>query len=235
MFRHTVWSWVCALIVTLIPGCDKLPTLSEPAGAPLLSLPETPAGAAGPPVQVTLNPASGHGQLSDVNSDPAPGPEEYTAASAIYSRRELLQLRVPRRMTRPPSAAVLLIHRLGIRRKRRGIRGGRKSRRPIRVVTTERPPRNASASAAWRSCVLSCPARLNVAETRAISRPPPPLSTTRDRMLVCHANVRSLSARYEEVTALIDAHKPDLLCLSETWLTDDVLDSYRSPVCGPCV
>ena len=64
-----------------------------------------------------------------------------------------------------------------------------------------------------------------MAETRAISRRPPPPSA-RGQMLVCHANVRSLTARFEEVTALIDAHKPDLLCLSETWLTDNVLDSY---------
>ena len=62
-----------------------------------------------------------------------------------------------------------------------------------------------------------------MAETRAISRPPPPPSV-RGRMLVCYANVRSLTARYEEVTALNDARRPDIVCLSETWLTDKVLD-----------
>ena len=35
-----------------------------------------------------------------------------------------------------------------------------------------------------------------------------------------------LTARFEEVTALTDAHKPDIVCLSETWLTDNVLDSH---------
>ena len=225
MFVTSVRRWLCALIVTLIPGCDDSVILSEPAGAPL-SPPGAWAEAAEPPARMTLNPASGHVRLGTVNNSLGlgMGGERRSTVGAIYSRQELLQLRAPRHKIRPPSDAVSLMHKLGIARKRRGIRGGRKSRRPIRVITTERPPR--STSAARRSSVLSRPARLTEAETRAISRPPPPPPTPRGRLLLCHANVRSLTAHYEEVTALIETHKPELVCLSETWLTDSVLDSY---------
>ena len=56
-----------------------------------------------------------------------------------YTRQYLLELR---RFADTPlsGATVALLRRLGLRRRRRGVRAGRKSRRPIRVRVTERPP-----------------------------------------------------------------------------------------------
>ena len=222
MFKQKIWTWLCALIVTVITGCNILRPSSGPGGAPHSpplrgAAPTVPVR---PPAAVTLNHALGRRQRTVVNSSPIHSTEGAGDAPAIYTRQTLLQLRNSPHILRPPNAVTAAMQRLGIARKRRGIRGGRKSRRPIPVVTTDRVTRDRPAP---RSSVLSCPRRLTVAETRAISRPPP---TPRDGMLVCYANVRSLTAHFEEVTALIDCQKTSIIFLTETWLTDNVLDSH---------
>ena len=45
-------------------------------------------------------------------------------------------------------------------------------------------------------------------------------------MKIVHLNIRSLTAKLEEVNALLLSEKLDLLCLSETFLTSDVRTDF---------
>ena len=41
-----------------------------------------------------------------------------------------------------------------------------------------------------------------------------------------HINAQSLLANMDEICLLINERKPDILCVSETWLTSDILDQH---------
>ena len=73
-------------------------------------------------------------------------------------------------------------------------------------------------------------------ETRYLSRPPR-LSAGQTRQLreekdaadrhysIGHINARSLAPRLNDICHLVDSERLDILCVSETWLTEDVLDA----------
>ncbi|KAF0308377.1 Proteasome subunit alpha-type 7-like [Amphibalanus amphitrite] len=169
--------------------------------------------------------ASGHPTGS---RDPA-GPEwQPTArvrngcdADATYTRAALLQLRAV--AARPPPDAVALLRRLGLRRRcHRGRRAGRKSHRPIDViVTTRRAHQQRLRTEAGRDerCCLSRPPRLTLRQTRRADRSRPTPAPT-SQLKVAHLNVRSLTRHLDDVNHLLLTEKLDVLCLSETWLTE---------------
>ena len=45
-------------------------------------------------------------------------------------------------------------------------------------------------------------------------------------MIICHLNIRSVTAKLEEVNALLVTEQIDILCLSETFLTADILTDF---------
>ena len=49
--------------------------------------------------------------------------------------------------------------------------------------------------------------------------------TSASRLLVGHLNVRSLTKHLDDVNLLLQSHKLDVLCLSETWMTQTVSNS----------
>ena len=88
---------------------------------------------------MTLNSQSADDGLDSslTESSRPPGRPVLPDGGATYTRRALLQLRCD--PTAPPSAAVVaLLRNLGLRKGHRGVRGGRKSHRPIRVRVTGR-------------------------------------------------------------------------------------------------
>lgn len=53
-----------------------------------------------------------------------------------------------------------------------------------------------------------------------------PAAAPCSQMSIGHLNVRSLSSKLDEINLLLSDHKLDILCLSETWLTPQVLDTF---------
>ena len=47
------------------------------------------------------------------------------------------------------------------------------------------------------------------------------------RMLYC--NARSLYPKFDELCAQCDMEKPDIVCLTETWLCEDITESECHP------
>ena len=143
---------------------------------------------------------------------------------AIYSRQALIQLRDL--ATRPPATLVEKLKCFNLLKKRRGVRGGRKARRPVRVIAGNRQPHSESTTPI-RASILSRPPRLSVAQTRAAVTSATALNRPEHNpMKIGHLNIRSLTAKLEEVNALLISEKLDLLCLSETFLTADVLTDF---------
>ena len=44
-------------------------------------------------------------------------------------------------------------------------------------------------------------------------------------MTIMYYNARSLIPKYDELCVTMEAHNPDMICIVETWLCPDVLDS----------
>ena len=44
-------------------------------------------------------------------------------------------------------------------------------------------------------------------------------------MTIMYYNARSLIPKYDELSVTMEAHNPDVICIVETWLSVDVLDS----------
>ena len=146
--------------------------------------------------------------------------------SATYTRAALLELRGA--AVEPlPDPVVWLLRRLGLRRyRRRGVRAGRKSHRPIAVVVTARRERRLQQAGSGDGCdtrrCLSQPPRLTLRQTSQACRTiaPAPVSLMR----VGHLNVRSLTRHLDDVNHLLLSENLDVLCLSESWLTESVDD-----------
>ena len=46
-----------------------------------------------------------------------------------------------------------------------------------------------------------------------------------NEMLIMYYNARSILPKYDELCVAVDVHKPDVICIVETWLSADILDS----------
>ena len=152
--------------------------------------------------------------------------------SVTYTQQQLLELR--RVSTAVPSDDVVaLLRHLGLRRRRRGVRAGRKSRRPIPTRVSVRAmvgfaDRGRGATNLVRSPIRSggrgqhliLPPRLTIRQTRQAETQA--AVAKRSALNVGHLNVRSLMAHIDEVNHLLLSERLDVLCISETWLTDAV-------------
>ncbi len=46
-----------------------------------------------------------------------------------------------------------------------------------------------------------------------------------DSLNILYYNARSLVPKLDELALLIDTHNPDVVCIVETWLSDDIPDT----------
>ena len=118
--------------------------------------------------------------------------------------------------------------------------GGTKRWRNITTVfSTARDPRgmnteilcNSDAdSAGTRPRILTAPPRRSLLQTRRLrasaAATADTISLTERAALynIGHVNARSLTRRMDQVNILLDEHRLDILCISETWLRADVSD-----------
>ena len=242
----------CVVLLSLVSLCVTLTSDVSCPGAPL-SPPlsefvyEFTGAAAG---RVTLNRARGRSAVvgpdrSMETSGDLPVSRDLTEpqrplgagvsryCGVTYTRAALLQLRGAA-VVSPPDPVVALLRRLGLcRRRHRGVRAGRKSRRPITVIVTTRHGhrRAAEVEGGCSECRLFprppapsrhllLPARLTLRQTRqAVACAERTASQT---LRVGHLNVRSLTSHMDDVGHLIGTERLDLLCLSETFLTASV-------------
>ena len=206
--------WISAFLVTVSPVND-VSALPPPVAAAPVSPPQvTAAITASAPTTLTAprtEPVTPAGETAPPRGD----------GGATYSREVLLQLRSL--ATRPPTTLVERLKCLKLLKRRRGVRGGRKARRPVRVVVGNRQPLSEPTTPA-RSSVLSRPPRLTAAQTNAAATPE--RAAERKPMKIGHLNVRSLTGKLEEINALLLSENLDILCLSETFLTPDVLTDF---------
>ena len=242
MIPSAFWKWCCAFLVTLSPlGLTTVVSTYLPC-APQSSPPEfvymanRGQGREGAALGVTLNSQSAVDRrvTAGLESSRPPLRPGSLNASVIYTCRELLELR--RLSTAAPSDSVVALLRcLGLRRRRRGVRAGRKSRRPIPVRVTVRTVtdlenRSSAASNPMRPLLtdrerwqhLTRPPRLTIRQTRQAEIQA--TAAKRSALNVGHLNVRSLMAHIDEINHLILLERLDVLCVSETWLTDAVDD-----------
>ena len=196
----------------------QLCELAVPLRAMTVSPGRGPSAAAAP---LTLNWAAstvtGHVTAAD-------RPPEHLVGGATYTRQRLFQLRdlTAERWSAPGGGFLTRLRRLGIMRGvgRRGVRGGRKSRRPIPVRVTSRPFTVRTGCAGVGRRHLLCPPRLTLRQTR---RDGAGAAAGPSRALkLGHLNVRSLTAHMDEVNLLLLREQLDVLCLSESWLTKAV-------------
>ena len=69
-------------------------------------------------------------------------------------------------------------------------------------------------------CLLQ-PPRLSLGETRQLQRE----RTSGRQYAIGHVNARSLAPRLNEVCHLLDSERLEILCVTETWLSEEVLDA----------
>ena len=127
-------------------------------------------------------------------------------------------------------------------RRRRGARAGRRvQRRRHRTHSTDlTPPSHRDGESACppsrppetrpfcptgerddRRCLLQ-PPRLSLGETKQLLQRS---QTTDRRYAIGHVNARSLAPRLNEVCHLLDSERLEILCITETWLSEDILDA----------
>ena len=70
-------------------------------------------------------------------------------------------------------------------------------------------------------CLL-LPPRLSAGETQQLTQQ---IRTAHRHYSIGHINARSLAPRLNEICHLIHSERLDILCVSETWLSEDVLDA----------
>ena len=229
MYLRAFETFWCATVLSLVALSAALTSDVSCAGAPpspsLFDFVYESAGTGTATGRVTLNSAAG--QSADARPMEAGGAPPGSRGAAVlrrpggggatYTPAALLQLRGTA-VGSPPDPVVALCRRLGLRRRRhRGVRAGRKSHRPINVIVPSRHGCRRRAETGTdrdrRRC-LSQPPRLTHRQTTA------PASQLR----VAHLNVRSLTRHLDDVNHLLLTEKLDVLCLSETWLTESMDD-----------
>ena len=52
--------------------------------------------------------------------------------------------------------------------------------------------------------------------------------SNKENLNILYYNARSLVPKLDELALLIETHNPDIVCIVETWLSDDILDSEIS-------
>ena len=108
-------------------------------------------------------------------------------------------------------------------RHRRGTRAGRRvQQRRRRACRAEGAAAVSPAGTGTTARCLLAPPHLSIGESLQLER----RSQTRDgHYSIGHANTRSLAPRLNEVCYLLESEKLEILCISETWLSEDVLDA----------
>ena len=103
--------------------------------------------------------------------------------------------------------------RAGRRVQQRRYRGDRNGERRCRGVTQPPPER-----------VLATPARLTQRQTTQYRRDR--RGPAAAKLKICHLNVCSLMSSIDDVNSLLVNERPDILCLTETWLSSAVDSSF---------
>ena len=83
---------------------------------------------------------------------------------------------------------------------------------------------SSTSSAAYRC--LTAPARLTLRETVIFGQDQPETNQSRRHVKVAHLNVNHLMPSIDEVNTLLKAHELDILCVGETFLSENVDDRY---------
>ena len=52
--------------------------------------------------------------------------------------------------------------------------------------------------------------------------------SNKENLNILYYNARSLVPKLDELALLIETHNPDIVCIVETWLSDDILDNEIS-------
>ena len=99
--------------------------------------------------------------------------------------------------------------------------GDRDPRRVERYPPSSSPTLGTTADRTETRCLL-LPPRLSASETHQLERQ---MRTTNRHYIIGHLNARSLAPRLNEVCHLLHSERLDILCISETWLSEDVLDA----------
>ena len=207
--------WLTFFAALLTPGLNIAFDVCPPGASrspPAMSIPADGARAAAG--GVTLN------------SNRPPDTADRAAGGAIYTQTELMKLRATATEA-PPDEVAFLLRRLGLHQRRhRGVRGGRKSHRPIKTIITNRPDRPVEPSRTDSRC-LSRPSRLTLAQTR--SR----MQTDRawaapgaGGLRVACINAQSLPSMVDLVISLLEREALDILCVAESWLSTEILSRF---------
>ena len=166
-------------------------------------------------------------ELRTAGAEPAQRPPDRADARDIYTREQLLSLQQV--ATSPLDRPVRgLLSRLGILRgaRRRGVRAGRKSSRRIPVRVTARVDTAQIGTAAEATAVtaphrwLTVPPRLTLRQTRRADEGR--AVGTSPLLKIGHLNVRSLTRHLDDINHLLMSQQLDILCLSESWLTESM-------------
>ncbi|CAM1317921.1 Uncharacterised protein at_DN2442, partial [Pycnogonum litorale] len=161
--------------------------------------------------------------------------------NAIYTIEILLSYRSASRSQCPSPATIRRLHELNIlRRRRRGVRAGRKSKHPIRALTTTRiSPKHHHEI---RPPALVIPLRLSIKETQEnINRDQPissshastssivnSTSSTGHSITIEFLNIQSILPKLPDVRAELSSTDPDIMCFAETNLKPHTPSTFCS-------
>ena len=145
------------------------------------------------------------------------------AAMLAYTSAELRSIgQVKVRLRRPQHDDVIArVASVGIRRRpRRGSRAGRRRNKSATAGNPVTSPANVNLAAGDSP---STPPPNDVTHDQLISPPPPNSQRKRWELpTVFLANVRSLANKSDDLEATVQLNHSDIICLTETWLSDDV-------------
>ena len=197
------------------------------------------SGSSAAAAPVTLNLA--HSRAAD-HVTAADRPPEHIVSGATYTLQRLLQLRSPTTEDRNNSLLARL-KQLGISKgtrtsnHRRGVRGGRKSHRPIpvhlssRSATTRAPSGRRDQVDSGLRCLVH-PRRLSLQQTESMAR----ATTARATTTVTHSsnitiellNVQSLLPKLPDIVSELQQRNADVICFTETNLKSSTPDRLIS-------
>ena len=233
MFLVTAFRVLFAIFIAYLPvnGINLRSTSTEPApDSSLQSRLFTSAGAhCSEALRVSQSADCIQADRSEVTPDPSDG-------SVIYPRNFLLQLRQSP-LVQPPTGEAhdtLLRLRLLKRGRRRGVRAGRKSCRPIYVVVSARRNRRPPGLELRPPTILITPHRQPArstgrnAQMAPTVRPPPPGTgaavTAGSKIVLELLNIQSLLPKLPDIRAELHLRDADILCYTETNLKSGMPD-----------